>query len=239
MSMKKLNKKSVCAFIRNWRLGDYLRQFSIVAGGVIVTFWGSSLITEHARQKEVRETMRLMAEELRYNRNALQNIKREVNEDIHISSLLHENELDYTRIPADTLYAYSRFFSNLSDFDYRQDALGVLKGSSQMQNISDKRMLQDILQTYHRLEKLRSNIQGYYELKKKVFYEIVIFSKRKKEEIVKSLVNDNFLEDVAYYMNEPSFLSYVVVVPGFTDWDEIGRLEKKLDEQIRFLEEKY
>lgn len=237
--MKKLNRNSISTFIRNCRMGDYLRQFSIVAGGVIVTFWGSSLITERARQKEVRETMHLMTEELRYNCNALKDIKVKVGEDVYMSSLLLENELDPARIPADTLYAYSRFFSNLEDFDYRQDALGVLKGSSQMQNIADKRMLQDILQTYHRLEKLRNNIQGYYDLKKKIFYEIVIFSKRKKDEIVKDAMRDNFLEDVAYFMNQPSFLSYVVVVPNFTDWEEIERLEKKLGEQIRFLEEKY
>lgn len=237
--MKKLNRNSISTFIRNCRMGDYLRQFSIVAGGVIVTFWGSSLITERARQKEVRETMHLMTEELRYNCNALKDIKVKVGEDIYMSSLLLENELDPVRIPADTLYAYSRFFSNLENFDYRQDALGVLKGSSQMQNIADKRMLQDILQTYHRLEKLRNNIQGYYDLKKKIFYEIVIFSQRKKEEVVKDAMRDNFLEDVTYFMNQPSFLSYVVVVPNFTDWEEIGRLEKKLGEQIRFLEEKY
>lgn len=237
--MKKLNRNSIFTFIRNCRMGDYLRQFSIVAGGVIVTFWGSSLITERARQKEVRETMHLMTEELRYNCNALKDIKVKVGEDIYMSSLLLENELDPVRIPADTLYAYSRFFSNLENFDYRQDALGVLKGSSQMQNIADKRMLQDILQTYHRLEKLRNNIQGYYDLKKKIFYEIVIFSKRKKEEVVKDAMRDNFLEDVTYFMNQPSFLSYVVVVPNFTDWEEIERLEKKLGEQIRFLEEKY
>ena len=27
--------------LKSWELGDYFRQFSIVAAGIIVTFWGS------------------------------------------------------------------------------------------------------------------------------------------------------------------------------------------------------
>lgn len=39
--------------LKSWELGDYFRQFSIVAAGIIVTFWGSDKIAEHSRQKEV------------------------------------------------------------------------------------------------------------------------------------------------------------------------------------------
>ena len=47
-SFNRLNHK-----IKSWRIGDYFRQFSIVAAGIIVTFWGNDRITENARQKEV------------------------------------------------------------------------------------------------------------------------------------------------------------------------------------------
>lgn len=33
-SFNRLNHK-----IKSWRIGDYFRQFSIVAAGIIVTFW--------------------------------------------------------------------------------------------------------------------------------------------------------------------------------------------------------
>ena len=48
------NIDKIKSTIKGWRLGDYFRQFSIVAAGIIVTFWGSDRITEYSRQKEVR-----------------------------------------------------------------------------------------------------------------------------------------------------------------------------------------
>ena len=47
------NIDKIKSTIKGWRLGDYFRQFSIVAAGIIVTFWGSDKVTEHSRQKEV------------------------------------------------------------------------------------------------------------------------------------------------------------------------------------------
>ncbi len=46
-SFNRLNHK-----IKSWRIGDYFRQFSIVAAGIIVTFWGNDRITENARQRK-------------------------------------------------------------------------------------------------------------------------------------------------------------------------------------------
>lgn len=55
----KISTSKVKATIKSWRPGEYFRQFSIVAAGVIVTFWGSDWISEKARQREVRATMQL------------------------------------------------------------------------------------------------------------------------------------------------------------------------------------
>lgn len=236
--MKIFDRERVCTFIRGCRLGDYLRQFSIVAGGVIVTFWGSSLITEHTLQKQVRTTMRLMISEMRHNLDAVRGIEKLTAKDVHMASLLLDNNLDPASIPIDTLKAYMSFFSNMSEFKYKQDALEVLKGSSQMQYIADKQMLQDILQTYYGLASLQTDIQGYYELKSKVLYESIYFSSRSKEEVIEFL-NYDYSQNVAFLMTQPTFLSFVITVPGFIDWSEMDRLEKKLSEQIEFLEKTY
>ena len=145
-SFNRLNHK-----IKSWRIGDYFRQFSIVAAGIIVTFWGNDRITENARQKEVRATMQLITEELEYNKQELRNIKHLLDIDIHMSLLLKEHDMDVSKIPTDTLWKYGKLFNNMDEFSYRTDALDVLKGSSLMQYIPDKRMLQDVLQTYFEL----------------------------------------------------------------------------------------
>ena len=159
-SFNRLNHK-----IKSWRIGDYFRQFSIVAAGIIVTFWGNDRITENARQKEVRATMQLITEELEYNKQELRNIKHLLDIDIHMSLLLKEHDMDVSKIPTDTLWKYGKLFNNMDEFSYRTDALDVLKGSSLMQYIPDKRMLQDVLQTYFELGRKQRDVGDYYATK--------------------------------------------------------------------------
>ena len=135
------NIDKIKSTIKGWRLGDYFRQFSIVAAGIIVTFWGSDRITEYSRQKEVRAAMQLVAEELEYNRKELRNIKHLLDIDRNMSSLLIKHKMDISGIPRDTLTKYDKLFNNMNELSYRTDALDVLKGSSLMQYISDKRLL--------------------------------------------------------------------------------------------------
>lgn len=99
-------------------------------------------------------------------------------------------------------------------------------------------MLQDILQTYYRLESLRTDLEQYYELKTKVLYETIFFSNRSKEEIIDFLSFDMF-KNVSYLMSRPSFLSFVITVPGFIDWKEMDRMEEELSKQIEVLEKTY
>ena len=113
-SFNRLNHK-----IKSWRIGDYFRQFSIVAAGIIVTFWGNDRITENARQKEVRATMQLVTEELEYNRQELRNIKHLLDIDIHMSLLLREHDMDVSKIPTDTLWKYGKFFNNMDEFSWK------------------------------------------------------------------------------------------------------------------------
>ena len=104
--------------LKSWELGDYFRQFSIVAAGIIVTFWGSDKIAEHSRQKEVRATMQLVAEELEYNKEELRKIKRLLDIDVHMSTVLSNYNMDVSKIPGDTLWKYGKLFNNFDEFSY-------------------------------------------------------------------------------------------------------------------------
>ncbi len=37
--MKETTWTKVITTVKSWRVGDYIRQFSIVVAGIIVTFW--------------------------------------------------------------------------------------------------------------------------------------------------------------------------------------------------------
>ena len=232
------NIDKIKSTIKGWRLGDYFRQFSIAAAGIIVTFWGSDKLTAHARQKEVQSVMQLVADELKSNRKSLMGVKSLLDIDIHMSALLIEHRVDISTIPSDTLVKYKKFFSNMSTFDYSTDALDVLKGSSLMQYIPDKRLLQSILQTYHKMGKLQKNVTEYYQMKNDaVMTHLSSIKKEHRLRIISS--KGNFEENILSLLNKDTFVNYTALVPNFLDWEEFSDLEQVLGEQIRIIEAKY
>ena len=54
-------KKSLKKQLKKWNIGDYVRQFSIVTGGVLLTLWLTAKIADSAKQREVRQAMQLVA----------------------------------------------------------------------------------------------------------------------------------------------------------------------------------
>lgn len=221
--------------LKSWELGDYFRQFSIVAAGIIVTFWGSDKIAEHSRQKEVRATMQLLAEELEYNKEELRKIKRLLDIDVHMSTVLSNYNMDVSKIPGDTLWKYGKLFNNFDEFSYRTDALDVLKGSSLMQYIPEKRMLQDVMQAYFELGRKKKDVGDYYKIKTDVLMGLALSAGRK------NILSDDrtFKDEVSYLLEHNNFINFVVMVPGILDWSEFDALDEMLDKQIQTLKAKY
>lgn len=233
--MKKTTWTKVKITVKSWRVGDYIRQFSIVVAGIIVTFWGSDLIAEHTRQKEVRATMLLVAEELEYNRGELHRIKNLLDIDRHMSRLLVDQGMNISEISGDTLWKYGKLFNYFDEFSYRTDALEVLKGSSLMQYISDKRILQDVLQTYFELGRKKRDVSGYYETKTNVLMSLALSAGRK------DILNDNrtFQDEISFLLEHDNFVNFVIMVPGFLNWYEFDKLDEMLDKQIQILKTRY
>ena len=231
----KISLGKIKTTIKGWKLGDYFRQFSIVAAGIIVTFWGSDLISENARQKEVRATMQLVAEELEYNKQELHRVRSLLDIDIHMSRLLMEHDMNISEISVDTLWKYGKLFNNMDEFSNRNDALDVLKGSSLMQYIPDKRMLQDVLQVYYELGKKKKDVGDYYAVKTDVLMGLALSAGRK--DVLGN--NRTFKDEVAYLLKHDNFINFVIMVPGFLYWHEFDELDEMLDKQIQALKAKY
>lgn len=231
----KISLGKIKTTIKGWKLGDYFRQFSIVAAGIIVTFWGSDLISENTRQKEVRATMQLVAEELEYNKQELHRVRSLLDIDIHMSRLLMEHDMNISEISGDTLWKYGKLFNNMDEFSNRNDALDVLKGSSLMQYIPDKRMLQDVLQAYYELGKKKKDVGDYYAVKTDVLMGLALSAGRK--DVLGN--NRTFKDEVAYLLKHDNFINFVIMVPGFLYWHEFDELDEMLDKQIQALKAKY
>lgn len=122
----------------------------------------------------------------------------------------------------------------MDEFSYRTDALDVLKGSSLMQYIPDKRMLQDVLQTY--LSWAGNKRMSVITMQRnRCSYECCHV-----QGVGECFDGGDGLRDQALFLVQyKKFINYVNMVPGFLYWHEFDKLDEMLDKQIQALKAKY
>ena len=69
--MKNITWNKVKTTVKDWQVGDYIRQTSIVVIGVLITFVGSELVTQNSEKKDIQATMSLIRDELKSNREII------------------------------------------------------------------------------------------------------------------------------------------------------------------------
>lgn len=104
-----------------------------------------------------------------------------------------------------------------------------------MQYIPDKRLLQNAMQPYFQLGRIKKDVDDYYQVKTDVLMSIIA-SKRKTNV---SAEDDDFRNNILFLIDEDRFVNFVVMAPGFLYWGEFDELDEMLGEQIEVLEAKY
>ena len=59
--MKNITWNKVKTTVKDWQVGDYIRQTSIVVIGVLITFVSSELVTQNSEKKDIQATMSLQS----------------------------------------------------------------------------------------------------------------------------------------------------------------------------------
>ena len=126
-------KKSLKKQLKKWNIGDYVRQFSIVTGGVLLTLWLTAKIADSAKQREVRQAMQLVALELRDNLQVIQDYKWMYNDEKRVAYRLKEHDFSLDGLPAkqiviDLLRCYNELgaFDNSMNIYYDQRMKAIL-----------------------------------------------------------------------------------------------------------------
>lgn len=162
-------KKSLKKRLKNWNIGDYVRQFSIVTGGVLLTLWLTARITDSARQKEVRQAMQLVVLELRDNLQVIQDYKWMYNDEKRVAYRLKEQDFSLDNLPADTVDYYTRRITGGMGKPYRflTDALEMFKTTGIASDIADKQIVIDLLHCYNDLGAFDNSMSLYYDQRTK------------------------------------------------------------------------
>lgn len=158
-------KKSLKKRLKNWNVGDYVRQFSIVTGGVLLTLWLTARITDSARQGEVRQAMQLVTLELRDNLQVIRDYKWMYNDEKRVAYRLKEQDFSLDGLPADTVDYYTRRITGGMGKPYRflTDALEMFKTTGVASDIADKQIVIDLLRCYNELGAFDNSMSLYYD----------------------------------------------------------------------------
>lgn len=166
---KPLLKKSVRKRIRSWKIGDYIRQFSIVTGGVLLTLWLTGRITESSKQREVRQALQLVELELQDNLQVIRQYERRYCEEKRIAQCLLKSDFSLSAFPPDTVEVYWISITNGMGKPYRflTDALEMFKTTGIASDIADKQIIIDLLHCYNELAAFDNSMSLYYDLRTK------------------------------------------------------------------------
>lgn len=233
MKKRKLNR--VKTVVRSWRVGDYLRQTSIVVIGILITFTGSDVISRCSDKRDIQATMLLIGDELKANKEKYVKLLSEFDKDERLSALLVKHNMNYREIPVDTLKQYLYVVGQTRNFAYSRNALDILTNSMQMQNIPDKEFLLSLNDVYETLERFKVSINVYYDMKEKVVTPFHLSLPDKQT----NMLYEGGYDAWEIYLSDISVRNFLRIaqqyfIPGNTEG-----ITKKIDKAILSLEEKY
>lgn len=151
--------------IKSWKIGDYIRQLSVVILGIIVTFAGSNAITQYVESKEITRTLQLVKDELALNKENVRKINARIELEQKACTYILEHRRCLEHASQDTLEIYRNIPMQTRSFRYTKDAIELLKTSSLFQKVEPKTLVLEIIKAYSDLEMVAVNVRGYYDLK--------------------------------------------------------------------------
>lgn len=219
----------------DWQIGDYLRQFAVVAAGIIVTFIGSDLITYHKQQKEVTAVMQFIRSETEDNKRNLERLYSRVLLDQQMSKYMIDCDFQVSKLPLDTLRKYRWFISSATSLKYTSDALEVLKNSALMQQVSDKKMLLELVKMYEVLREIKSHADKFYEIKMSIIQPMMLTMSQADRDKARGIYYARY----EMTMQNIEMQNFSFMAQGFFEESLFSDAFKLLDDNIKTLYERY
>lgn len=130
------------------RMGDFICNFTAVVLGILLTFAGADWIEERKTENEVKKALSLVKNEMLINREYIKEMmKDEVFQQRGALYLLQYKD-SLRKTSPDSLEKYCNFSLRQQGFLYTNDAMEMLKTSSLMPAIKDKKLATQIIKTY-------------------------------------------------------------------------------------------
>lgn len=133
--------------ISGWRVGEYIRQLSIVTLGVVITFVGSDVISEYNTQSRLKTAIELVKSELKLKRNDVLTMKARYDKEVAAALYLEKYKGRLEQANEDTLAMCISIPFQSVRFNPVEDAMEVLKSSGLFQQIKNQELAIELIKT--------------------------------------------------------------------------------------------
>ena len=151
--------------LSEWRIGNYLRELSIVIIGVAVTLYASSVISDIKEEKDLQLQLDAVYAELEENVKRLDEAI--LYHDMHnkLRDYLYTIIKDEKTYSKDSVKKYDYVLMHTYDFIYKKSAYDMFVNSGAMKYLTDRNQLLNITESYAKLEEIKKANDEYMSLK--------------------------------------------------------------------------
>lgn len=148
-----------------WNFGDYTRQLSVVVLGIVITFLGTAAINTLRERKEVRNTLKLVCNELLDNKNTMIEIRSRIELEVDAARFLLAHKDDIKSADADSLDLYCNIPFEILFSSTSADALELMKTSGIFSKLSNETLGLEIIKTYNEIRVTAETFQYLTKIK--------------------------------------------------------------------------
>lgn len=149
---------------KEWKVGQYLRELSIITIGIAITFGGNELVSSINAKKALKEELKAVEAELIENKAYIEDIL-SYYDDVYVYRDLIARKYNGEEVNADSIKTYSFTFNQILNFNYKKDAFEMMKYSGRLTDIKDKSLILNIMECYRLMEQAKETHDMYMSWK--------------------------------------------------------------------------
>ena len=220
---------------KEYKFGDFFRNFAAVALGIIITFAGSAWIEERKTQKEIKDAFQLVKAEMQTNRETLQNLIERISLEQQGARYLLEYKDQLEEMPVDSLNNYAALPFQWANFTFSNNAMEMLKASGLIQKIENKELSLEILNIYTEVKEVENSYSIYAEIKKELQKNLDNIPNIKKWNSQETNLRDTW----KFYLKHPEGIQLLQQIPEIQSTEIYKNRLKHINEVIYFIEREY
>jgi len=166
-----MNTKNLLALFKQFNIGNYLRELSVVIIGVAVTLYGGSIINNIKEKKDLDLQLTAIYTELEENSRRLDNIIEYHKQHELLRKYLFSVNDDSGAYSNDSIMKYDNVLSTTASFSYKKGAFDMFINSGAMKLLTDRKKLLEITECYAMLEEFKHDNDAFFELKMQILSE--------------------------------------------------------------------